>query len=210
MNLLPDLVINRPNQKNIFWIDAFLTDAQCAFVLGELEFAFWQQSRVIRKVEDNTIHSFNSPIRTSETSAQEWFSDELLAFMGNLETRLEALLNTNRSRLEYWQATRYEPGGHFDYHHDAGYWDNDPAGERQHTILLYLNTPVQGGQTHFRAQDITVQAVAGRLLVWDNLLPTGHCNYGMIHASMPVIDGHKTTLVTWERLNSFRTENQLK
>ncbi|WP_020606799.1 2OG-Fe(II) oxygenase [Spirosoma spitsbergense] len=193
------------DKKNLFWLDGFLTDAQCAFVREELEFAFWHRSAVIKKVENNQIESFHSASRTSETAAQEWFSDELLAFMGELETRLESLLGTSRQRFEYWQATHYDLNGQFDYHHDAGYWEEDPAGERQHTILIYLDTPAAGGQTHFRAQNIRVQAIAGRLLIWNNLLPTGHCNYGMIHASMPVLAGHKTTLITWERLKPFRT-----
>lgn len=195
-----------PQSKDVFWLDGFLTDAQCTFVREELEFSFWHRSQVIKKVKDNQIESFQSPARTSETSAQEWFSDELLDFMGELETRLETLLNTSRQRFEYWQATRYSLNGLFDYHHDAGYWGEDQAGERQRTVLLYLDTPTRGGHTHFRALDVSVQAVAGRLLIWNNLLPTGCCNYGMIHASMPVLEGHKTTLVTWERLSTCRKE----
>ncbi|QJW88710.1 hypothetical protein HNV11_04615 [Spirosoma taeanense] len=206
MSLLPEPLTSRPKGKNLFWIDDFITPAECAFVCQELEFSFWQRSSVIRKVENNQIQSMHSPTRISETSGQEWFSDELLDFLQVLETRLESLLGTSRQRLEFWQATRYEPGGQFDYHHDAGFWEDDPAGERRHTILLYLDTPERGGQTHFRAQDVSVRAVAGRLLVWNNLLPTGSCNYGMIHASTPVLEGQKTTLVTWERLNPFRTE----
>jgi prolyl 4-hydroxylase len=39
----------------------------------------------------------------------------------------------------------------------------------------------------------------GRLLVWNNLLPNGNCNHAMVHAGLPVTDGSKTILTTWER-----------
>lgn len=195
---------NSFESKNLKWIDHFLTDNECTFAKQELAFSFWQRSEVIRKVDNSRIESLYSLARISETSAQEWFSDELLTFLVEVEKRLQQELDINPQHLEYWQATRYGPGGQFDYHHDAGYWEDDPAGERRYTIILYLETPVCGGQTHFRAQDVTIEPMAGRLLYWNNLLPSGYCNYGMIHASLPILEGYKTTLITWERLNQVR------
>ena len=141
----------------------------------------------------------------SETAHQKWFSGRLNRMLRQIETRLQKLFALEIANLEYWQATDYSRLGKFDYHLDAGYWGAHYAGERILTFLLYLNTPLKGGGTHFRALDVTVESKAGRLLVWDNLFPNGDCNHRMIHSATPVLSGKKTTLVTWQRQKKFRT-----
>jgi hypothetical protein len=44
-----------------------------------------------------------------------------------------------------------------------------------------------------------IRPVQGRLVVWNNLLPDGHCNYAMMHAGLPVKKGVKIILNTWIR-----------
>jgi hypothetical protein len=60
-----------------------------------------------------------------------------------------------------------------------------------------------GGGTHFRALDLLVEARAGRLLTWKELV-AGGTNDSMTHAGTPVSEGEKITLVTWQRQRRFR------
>ncbi|HEV8366188.1 MAG TPA: 2OG-Fe(II) oxygenase [Gemmatimonadaceae bacterium] len=114
------------------------------------------------------------------------------------------MLNISAARFEDWQAVRYRCGGKFDYHLDAGLWSSEPAGERVWSVIVYLDTPLAGGATTFKQLGLKVQAVAGRLLLWKNLLSDGTPNPWMLHRGAPVRRGRKTILVTWIRERAAR------
>jgi prolyl 4-hydroxylase len=181
------------------WVDGFLTPVACARALDELDFAFWRPSTVVNRARDGSVYSHVSLVRVSETTSESWFTPELRALLRRVERRLCTKLGVERNRFEEWQAVRYRRGGRFDYHLDAGFWSGEPAGEREWTVLLYLDTPPAGGATRFKELGLDVQAVAGRLLVWNNLLEPGIANPWMLHAGAPVRRGCKTILVTWIR-----------
>ncbi len=203
MKKLPD---NIRDVKHITLIDHFLTDRECRSILFELDHTYWTPSKVINGEghHDNLVSTV-SDARVSQTAYQEWFSDTLLKKLCRIEDRLEKEYQTAVQNLEPWQATNYTRGGKFDFHLDCGSWKGSASGERKRTILLYLNTPEKGGETCFRALNISIPAVAGRLLIWDNLLPAGNCNHAMIHSGSPVIKGQKSVLVTWEREFKHKT-----
>ena len=186
------------------WVDDFLSKETCASILEELEFSFWRPSTVVRKDQDGPLQVHRSRMRVSESTSQDWFSPELLRKIRRIESRLVRMLGCARERYEPWQATRYPGGGKFDFHYDCGCWRDEPAGEREATVLLYLDSPSRGGSTCFRELGLKIEARAGRLLVWKNLLPNGECDPGMIHSGSPVRGGKKTTLVTWIRQRSLR------
>ena len=188
----------------IRYIDHFISEKECSFLLDELSVAFWQPSLTYQKQEDSSYRNVLTNFRLSETAHQEWFSDDLNELIGIIEQRITSLFPVHAENLEHWQATDYPLNGKFDYHLDAGYWDEHYAGDRIRTFLLYLTTPEDGGGTHFRALDKYIEARAGRLLVWDNLFANGDCSHRMIHSSVPLLKGKKTTLVTWDRQKKYR------
>jgi prolyl 4-hydroxylase len=190
--------------NRVLFIDGFLSERQCHQILEELDFAFWRPSLTYQKQRDGNYLNRLTSFRVSTTAHQEWFSKKLNSILVSIEKRLQRLFRIDPLHLEPWQATDYRRHGKFDYHLDSGYWENHYAGERILTFLLYLRTPIGGGGTHFRALDTYVHARAGRLLVWNNLFPDGSCDYRMIHSSMPLLKGRKTTLVTWQREKRYR------
>lgn len=194
----------RPVASEILLIDDFLSGEECNLILEELDFALWRPSLTYMLQDDGTRRDVLSPYRVSETAQQKWFSDELQMAVTGIEARFKTLFDLDVTNLEYWQATNYPDNGSFYYHLDAGYWETHYAADRILTLLLYLTTPQKGGGTHFRALDIQVEAKAGRLLVWNNLFPNGYCNHRMIHSSVPLRKGKKTTLITWLRQKKFR------
>lgn len=191
-------------EDRIVVMDEFVSPSECALMLRELDFTHWGESSVVKYIGDEKSPAYFSDMRKSETSGQFWFSDELNEALSAVEARLARLLATSPKRLEEWQATRYGVNDRFDFHVDCGNWERSAAGERKRSLLLYLNTPVKGGGTRFRALDKTIEARVGRLVVWNNLLPTGKCNFAMIHAGLPVEEGTKTILVSWERERQLR------
>lgn len=194
----------RPPAGGIQVIDRFLTPATCARILEELEFALWRPSLTYVQQADGQRRDVLTPLRVSRTAQQSWFTTELQATLRGIERRLCTRFGCEPAYLESWQATDYPNGGTFHYHLDSGYWDDHPAGDRILTALIYLTTPVRGGGTHFRAQDVRLQAQTGRMVVWNNLFDDGRANHGMVHSSVPLRQGRKTTLVTWLRQKPFR------
>jgi prolyl 4-hydroxylase len=196
--------------SGIVLIDNFLTPEKCDEILKELEFVPWHSSLTYQREADGNRRNRLTNDRVSESAHHEWFTGRLNVMIRQIENRLKTLFGADREDLEYWQATNYFHNGKFDYHLDAGYWNTHYAGDRILSFLLYLNTPVRGGQTHFRALDVEVEAKAGRLLVWENLFPNGDSNHRMIHSARPLLKGKRTTLVTWQRQKKFRIESSSK
>jgi prolyl 4-hydroxylase len=184
------------DDRRLYWVDGFLPRAQCKRILEELKFARWQPSGVTRRTGES-LRSVLSPNRVSESTLESWFSSPLRRVIRALDRRLEVLIPHHRERREEWQATSYGKGGRFDYHYDSGLWSNRPGGERQYTVLLYLNTARLGGSTLFCELGVDVRARAGRLVVWTNITRASERDADMLHSSVPLRGGRKYVLVTW-------------
>jgi prolyl 4-hydroxylase len=181
------------------WRDGFLRPDECGAILQELEFAYWSRSKVYVETGEGGYRHILGDKRDSMTTSERWFSVPLRRAIAAIDRRLARRLPQVLTHREEWQATRYRKGGRFGYHADSGYFAGEPAGERTHTILIYLEAPRRGGVTRFPHLDIDVRSVAGRLAIWTNLTADGRGDPEMVHAGMPVSEGRKTTLVTWVR-----------
>jgi prolyl 4-hydroxylase len=190
--------------RQVLVVDSFVRVSTCNRILEELEQSYWSMSAVSRFRSGQEYTEVQEHFRASSSAQQAWFGRELRQIIKRIEKRLSAEFECDPICLEEWQATRYKRGGRFNYHIDGGYWKESTAGDRKRTYMLYLDAPEKGGETHFRALNITVAPKPGRLVVWDNLLPTGLSDYAMIHSGLQVKKGRKTTLVTWERERSIR------
>jgi prolyl 4-hydroxylase len=206
--MIPRLKRHKLLPRQVLVIDSFVSEEVCGQILDDLESSYWHSSSVLQLRSGRQYSEVREHFRASATADQRWFGPKLNRIIGRIQKRLSILLPCDPLRLESWQATRYKKGGRFDYHVDGGYWKRSAAGDRKRTYLIYLDSPQKGGETHFRALNITVAAKPGRLVVWENLLPSGHCDHAMIHGGMAVLKGTKTTLVTWERERSLGKEGE--
>lgn len=188
----------------ITWIDEFLATSRRKLILSELQFAHWQPSEVATRDAHGHDDVQLSHRRVSESTDETWFTPELRRCLQLIDKQVEKWVPFFRARREPWQATRYRAGGRYEYHFDAGHWSQERAGERERTVLLYLNTPRAGGGTHFGVLDINVAARAGRLLTWNNLGADRRVDIDMLHAGLPLRQGSKTVLITWVRQKSFK------
>lgn len=184
--------------------DDYLSAEECAFMTGELEYVLWRGSEVVRVDPGGGLVTFRSDERTSTSTSQKWFSEELKARLAALETRLETDFGPPRAYLERWQGVRYQLGGRFGLHTDAGAFGGEPFGERVLTFLIYLQTPHAGGETYFPRLKRLVEPIRGRIVVWHNLLPDGSVDGRFLHAATPPCAGTKTILTTWSRQRPVR------
>ncbi|MEV8092654.1 2OG-Fe(II) oxygenase [Streptomyces nigra] len=191
-------------QDNVVVIDDVLAPPSLRAITEDLEFAYWRPTEIGWRQTSGAYNHGVSIGRRSESTSEFWFGEKLLREIALLEERICAALGVTRRHLEFWQAARYEVGGYFDAHLDGGMYSDHPAGERAVTLLLYLSTPLRGGSTLFPELPLEVQARAGRLVAWRNLLADGSVNSNMAHAGQLVEDGLKMILMTWVREHPVR------
>lgn len=193
------------DQDRVVVVDGFVDQEACARIARELEFTWWRESQVVNRGVGGEMVDFASDSRVSWGATQEFFSEALVAQLGEIEAEACARFDLSRPCLESWQAVKYDVGGHFDLHHDGGLFGTEIGGERRTTLLLYVEAPSAGGETWFPDLDLHVQPRPGRLVVWRNLTDDGWIDRRMRHRAAPLMSGRKLVLTTWEREKPVRT-----
>src|SRR5690606_20321446 len=94
------------------------------------------------------------------------------------------------------QCIRYDQGDRFSSHFDPPL-DDDGRRIREWTLLAYLNSGFEGGDTYFPLLDLTVRPSRGALLVFRNRGKDGRMNGYSLHAGTPVSAGIKYACNIW-------------
>ncbi len=184
-------------------LDDWLAPEDCADILNELRFCWWQPSQLAFLDGQGCPTTRLSIARSSRTTAECWMGQRIKGHLRRIERRLGRTLGIEPPALEPWQAVRYRRGERFDEHHDAGLFHASPHGERTISFVLYLTDNPGGGATVFPALGARIQPKAGRLLTWRNLLDNGQLDRRMIHAGLPARNT-KTILTTWAHERQVR------
>lgn len=191
----------------IRYADHIFSDIECNW----LRMAARRQLRNSFIVDPATKRPRLDPIRTSTGMNFGLPCNHITA--ARMVDRISALAGSNMARAEPFAVLRYVPGQEYKPHPDAfgpQAIQNDPlrnSGDRDITALIYLNTPIEGGETVFPLLDISVKANMGRLLVFHNMDSEGNPEKNALHAGMPIVTGSKWIGSLWLReapiLNSF-------
>jgi len=124
--------------------------------------------------------------------------------ISRIEQRIAALLNWPVDHGEALQILRYEIGQEYKPHYDYV----DPAqpgaapflargGQRVASLVMYLNTPEDGGATNFPDIGLEVAAVKGNAVFFSYDRP--HPSTKTLHGGMPVRAGEKWVATKWLR-----------
>jgi prolyl 4-hydroxylase len=130
-----------------------------------------------------------------------------LPLVQRIERRVAALLDLPAEHGEGLQVLHYLPGQEYEPHFD---WF-DPSqpgfaavtargGQRIASVVMYLNTPEQGGGTGFPALGLTVTALRGSAVYF--AYETG--DQTSLHAGLPVIRGEKWIATKWLRERPYQ------
>lgn len=181
-------------ELELFVVRDFLDSLTCTALIERID----AQRRPSEIVDDLGIANF----RTSETCDLDW-RDPLV---GNVDRMIAELLGLPLGHSEPLQGQRYAAGQEFKPHTDSfepGGYDfyvhTGRGGQRTWTAMVYLNQPEDGGATRFKTIGKTVQPEPGKLLAWNNLLPSGRPNPATLHQGMKVRRGTKYVLTKWFR-----------
>lgn len=184
------------DKAEVFYLRDFLSEEECV----ELSLLTNQHLRVSTTTNDQGEYE---GFRTSRTCDLGTLDHRLVV---DVERRISQIMGISSQWGEPIQAQRYEVGQQFKAHTD--YFEPDSQefaeyaaekGQRTWTFMVYLNTTLEGGETHFPSLDIKVKPRRGDVVIWNNLKPDGSPNPNTLHAGTPVSRGYKVVLTKWFR-----------
>jgi prolyl 4-hydroxylase len=127
-----------------------------------------------------------------------------------LQRRMAMLVDTTPAYSEYMQLLRYQEGQEYRPHRDylppslITPLEEGGAGQRESTVIIYLNDVENGGETEFIELHKKIAPKMGRILAFKNLHPDGSPDTRTLHAGLPVKSGAKWIGTLWIHQGVFR------
>ena len=178
-----------------------ITPDECKYII-DLANPGFSRSTV---VGENSVDSS----RTSETA---WVSKNDPVAQKLLAKALE-LTGKTMAHCEDIQVVKYTPGTYYRAHHDSCCDASDDCtefakdgGQRVGTLLVYLNSEFEDGETHFPDYgDLKMKANPGSAIFFRPLgSDDGKCHPKALHAGLPISSGVKYVCNVWIREDEFR------
>lgn len=149
-----------------------------------------------------------SEVHSARTSQGMFFERGASALIATIEARVARLLHWPVDHGEGLQILRYEPGNEYKPHYD--FFDpSQPGsaavlkrgGQRVGTLVIYLNTPTNGGATTFPDAGLEVAPIQGNAVFFNYDRPDRSTL--TLHAGAPVQEGEKWVATKWLREGVF-------
>jgi prolyl 4-hydroxylase len=181
-------------------LEGMLADTECAELI---ELARPRLQRALT-VDDHG----KQQVDQRRTSEGMFFTLGEQPLIRQIEQRLASLLGVPASHGEGLQVLHYLPNQEYQPHYD--WFDPElpgfdaitrDGGQRIASVVMYLNTPEQGGGTAFPALGLTVTARRGSAVYF--AYEGGDAS--SLHAGLPVIRGEKWIATKWLRERPYRT-----
>jgi prolyl 4-hydroxylase len=194
------------DMPRIYHLSKFLSDDECDHLI-DLAKGHLEPSKVVNNADQNG-NGISSPARTSEGYWVEKKDDDTVK---KIEELIAAVTGMPIQNGETLHVLRYPLNGEYRPHHD--YFDANTdggkailerGGQRVATVIMYLNTPRQGGETSFpdTKPPIEVTAIKGDAVFFYNVL-NGKEDPLSLHAGKPVLEGEKWIATKWIREGQF-------
>lgn len=187
------------NSPRLMVFDHFLSDEECDTLIA-LSKAKMQESTVVDPITGQHV---KHPERISRGTHLEHQSSKVVI---EIERRVAALFGFALNQQEAIQILHYQVGGeyrpHFDFFPPSDTGSHPAiaqAGQRLATLIMYLNTPAQGGNTELPNIGLSVTAKKGAAIYFENIDQTGLPDNNTLHAGTPVLAGEKWIATKWLR-----------
>ncbi len=188
---------------NIALLHGILSEQECDALI-EASVGKLERSLVVDRQSGGQLPS---NVRSSEGAHFQRGETDLIR---SIEARIAALTGLRVEQGEPLQILHYGLSGEYLPHHD--YFDPvDPGtpvilktgGQRVATLVMYLNTPEEGGATHFPELDLEVKARKGSAVYFEYMNKVGQIDSRSLHAGMPVLAGEKWIATKWLRQSNY-------
>jgi len=190
---IPNGVALDTDKIDLRTVDDFLSEEECEALI----------TRIKSKMRPSSVADYkvDKSVRTSSTCDLGEMDDP---FIKDIDDRICKLIGINRAYSEVIQGQYYEVGQEFKAHTD--FFDPHEFdlhchtyGQRNYTVMIYLNDVEQGGETCFRRLDSKFKPVRGKVVIWNSLNPDGTTNMDSLHQANPVEKGYKAVITKWFR-----------
>jgi len=182
-------------------LGGFMSDAECDALVADA------RPRMARSLTVET-RTGGEAINADRTSDGMFFRRGESELIARIESRIARLVRWPIGYGEGLQVLNYAPGAQYKPHYD--YFD--PAapgtptilkrgGQRVGTLVMYLNTPLQGGATTFPDVGLAVAAQRGNAVFFSYDRP--HPSTQTLHGGAPVLAGEKWVATKWLRQAEF-------
>ncbi len=127
-----------------------------------------------------------------------------------IQRRMAEIVETTPAYSEFLQLLRYQNGQEYRPHRDylppslITAVEEGGAGQRESTVIVYLNDVENGGETEFVELDKKIAPKMGRVLAFKNLHNDGSPDTRTLHAGLPVKYGTKWIATMWVHQGVFR------
>ncbi|KAI8102424.1 hypothetical protein M9435_006025 [Picochlorum sp. BPE23] len=200
----------------------FLSDEECDHLISLGKGSLHKSSVVNSK----TGGSMDSDVRTSSGTFLRQHEDDIVTAIEKRIATVTMLPEENGESLQllrYVDGQKYEP--HTDYFHDKVNTDVSHGGQRIATVLMYLSTPEEGGETVFphaepkvegdewsecAKKGLAVKAKRGNALFFYSLKPDGKGDVRSTHGSCPTLKGEKYSATKWIHVGPFHVGGGVK
>ena len=175
----------------------FLSDEECAALISGAEHRLVPSNVVDQQTGESVSH-------VNRTSSGTHYGRGESPMVQAIEARISRLTGIPVENGEGIQILRYEVGQEYKPHFD--YFPLDQGGTPEHvknggqriaTVIMYLNTPEEGGQTIFPDAAIAVKAQKGNALLFKYNKPDKSTL--TLHGGLPVKQGVKWIATKWLR-----------
>ncbi|WP_109125407.1 2OG-Fe(II) oxygenase [Dyella sp. C11] len=181
-------------------LENILTGEECDELIAQAS------PRLARAMTVNTDGSHQVDHR--RTSQGMFFAIGETPLVARIEQRIADLLAIPVGHGEGLQILHYQPGQEYEPHFD---WFNPDqpgfsavtarGGQRIASVVMYLNTPEEGGGTAFPRIGLTVTAMRGSAVYF--AYDTG--DEASLHAGLPVLKGEKWIATKWLRERPYQS-----
>ncbi len=139
-------------------------------------------------------------------SQMAWPEKGRYPLLQRIATGIAQFTGIPESHQEPLQILQYGVGGEYRPHFDA-FAEGNPTlqqgGNRQLTMILYLNQGMEGGETVFPELGIRVYPLAGSGVLFRNLNSQGQREPLSLHAGNPITRGEKWIATIWIRQREY-------
>ncbi len=179
-----------------------LSDEECDALIAAAE------PRLARSLTVAT-QTGGEEVNADRTSDGMFFQRGESPLIQRIEARIARLLRWPLENGEGLQVLHYRPGAEYKPHYDY-FNPSEPGtptilrrgGQRVGTLVMYLNTPQQGGGTTFPDVHLEVAAQRGNAVFFSYERP--HPSTRTLHGGAPVLAGEKWVATKWLREREFQ------
>lgn len=183
----------RTDKLEIYYIDNFLGNDECRYL-----------TKTIRsKLRPSQLSSPDPDkfFRTSKTCDLAELHDGIIK---SIDDKICKLLQIEKDLSEPIQGQYYEVGQEFkphtDFFEDHELQNNGGVlGQRSYTVMIYLNSTEEGGETTFPLINKEFSPSEGKAIIWCNLNTDFSPNIFSIHHAKQVRKGYKAIITKWFR-----------